>query len=282
MSHLIVVGVDGSADSRVAADWAAQEAELRGLPLRVVHVSALPDEQLLTTWPYFREPSPDTLVASLVKDHAGLRAEAVTLTGEAVPALLPLTAEADCTVLGLRGTGGFAGLALGSVAHGVAEHTERPVVLVPSGFVRSHRGRSPYGVTLGVDGGELPGAIVDFAFDAACRRDTGLHVVRAWRLPSPAEHWMPYAPPEKDRGCWEDQETQRLSDALRPWREKYPHMGVYEDLRLQSPAAALVQASIPASAELLVIGRTGRTLGPTLHAVLEHAACPVAVVPHHA
>ncbi|MEV6539159.1 universal stress protein [Streptomyces sp. NPDC051665] len=280
MPQLIVVGVDGSTDSRIAADWAATEAELRGLRLRVVHVSTLPDEQLLTTWPYFREPSPDALVAALAKDHPELRAEVIALTGEVVPALLPLTAEADCTVLGLRGTGGFTGLALGSVAHGVAERSAGPVVLVPSGFVHSRRARSPYGVTLGVDGGELPGTVADFAFDAACRRDTGLHVVHAWRLPSPAEHWMPYAPPEKDRGRWEDQETQRLSDALRPWREKYPHVGVYEDLRLQSPAAALVQASAPASAELLVIGRAGTTLGPTPHAVLEHTACPVAVVPH--
>ena len=281
MPQLIVVGVDGSADSRVAADWAAAEAELCDLPLRVVHVSTLPDDQLLTTWPYFREPPPDALLTSLTKDHPELRAEVVTLTGEVVPALLPLTAEADRTVLGLRGTGGFTGLALGSVAHGVAERSEGPVVLVPSGFLPSRRGRSPYGVTLGVDDGELPGAVVDFAFDAARRRDTGLHVVHAWRLPSPAEHWMPYAPPEKDRGRWEDQETQCFSDALRPWREKYPHVGVYEDLRLQSPAAALVQASVSASAELLVTGRAGRTLGPTLHAVLEHTACPVAVVPHH-
>ncbi|WSS88977.1 universal stress protein [Streptomyces sp. NBC_01176] len=83
--------------------------------------------------------------------------------------------------------------------------------------------------------------------------------------------------PEEDRGAWEDQEVRLLSDALRPWREKYPRVDVYEDVRLQIPSAALVRAS--ASAELLVVGRPGRTLGPTLRAVLEHTACPVAVVP---
>lgn len=88
---------------------------------------------------------------------------------------------------------------------------------------------------------------------------------------------MPYAMPEEDRGAWEDQEVQLLSDALRPWREKYPRADVYEDVRLQSPPAALVHAS--ASAGLLVVGRAGRTLGPTLDAVLEHTECPVAVVP---
>ncbi len=46
-------------------------------------------------------------------------------------------------------------------------------------------------------------------------------------------------------------------------------MDVYEDVRLLSPSAALLQSS--ASAELLVVGRAGRTLGPTVRGVLEHA-----------
>jgi nucleotide-binding universal stress UspA family protein len=83
--------------------------------------------------------------------------------------------------------------------------------------------------------------------------------------------------PEEDRGAWEDQEVDLLTDALRPWREKYPHVRVDEDVRLKSPSAALVQAS--AAAGLLVVGRTGTALGPTLQAVLDHTECPVAVVP---
>lgn len=34
----VTVGLDGSAESRAAAEWAAREAELRGLPLKLVHV----------------------------------------------------------------------------------------------------------------------------------------------------------------------------------------------------------------------------------------------------
>ena len=34
----ITVGVDGSAVSQVAVDWAARAALLRGAPLKVVHV----------------------------------------------------------------------------------------------------------------------------------------------------------------------------------------------------------------------------------------------------
>ena len=42
--HGIVVGVDGSDVSRVATDWAARDAALRGVPLTVVH--ALPSAEI--------------------------------------------------------------------------------------------------------------------------------------------------------------------------------------------------------------------------------------------
>ena len=39
--HLgIVVGVDGSPSSTVAVEWAARDAEMRNVPLRLVHVVA--------------------------------------------------------------------------------------------------------------------------------------------------------------------------------------------------------------------------------------------------
>ncbi|MFF2514582.1 universal stress protein [Streptomyces sp. NPDC058086] len=242
MTEPIIVGVDASAPSRAAAEWAAGDARLRGLPLRVVHIDGA-------------DPA-----------------------GGVAGALLSLGSRAACTVLGLRGEDGVPEPAVGSVAHEVAARSDRPVVLVPGGPHPASGGRRTEWVTLGVDARDpVSGAVVDFAFDAARRRGARLHAVHAWRLPSRTERWMPYALPEEDRGAWEDQEVQLLSDALRPWREKYPQVDVYEDVRLQSPSAALVQAS--ASAELLVVGRAGRTLGPTVGDVLEHTECPVAVIP---
>jgi nucleotide-binding universal stress UspA family protein len=89
---------------------------------------------------------------------------------------------------------------------------------------------------------------------------------------------------EEDRATWEDQEVLELSDALRPWQEKYPRVSAATDLMLLHPAEALLNAS--RNADLLVVGRRteptaaeGR-LGPVTHAVLHHARCPVAVVPH--
>ncbi|MET8135196.1 universal stress protein [Streptomyces sp. NPDC005251] len=133
-------------------------------------------------------------------------------------------------------------------------------------------------VVLGIDARRPCDAVTGFAFEAAVRRGAPLHAVHAWHLPTPAGPSLPFAPPEEDRGAWEDQEVQLLADALRPWREAYPRVRVYEDVRLQSPATALVHASD--SAGLLVLGRGGTALGPTLTAVLGRTMCPVTVVPH--
>ncbi|MGW1761101.1 universal stress protein [Streptomyces mirabilis] len=242
MTEPIVVGIDASAPSRAAAEWAAGDARLRGLPLRLVHIDGA-------------EPA-----------------------GGGSATLLSLGSRAACTVLGLRDEDGVPGPGVGSVAHEVAARSDLPVVLVPSGGHSRTGGQWRTGqVVLGVDARDPVSTVVDFAFDAALCRGARLRAVHAWRLPSHAERWMPYALPEEDRGAWEDQEVQLLSDALRPWREKYPQVDVYEDVHLQSPSAALLQAS--ASAELLVVGRVGRTLGPTVRDVLEHTECPVAVVP---
>ncbi|MFG2680464.1 universal stress protein [Streptomyces sp. NPDC048392] len=38
MTRTITVGIDGSPQSHAAAEWAAREAELRDLPVRLLHV----------------------------------------------------------------------------------------------------------------------------------------------------------------------------------------------------------------------------------------------------
>ncbi|MEW2167743.1 universal stress protein [Streptomyces sp. NPDC007084] len=132
-------------------------------------------------------------------------------------------------------------------------------------------------VVLGIDARRPRDLVTDFAFDAALRCGAPLHAVHAWRLPASAESSMPFGVLEEDRGAWEDQEVQLLGDVLRPWREKYPRVRVYADVRLQPPATALLHASEHAGA--VVVGRAGTALGPTLLEVVSRAGCPVTVVP---
>lgn len=110
MERVIVAGVDRSARSRVAADWAAYEALRRGCSLHVVHVSPLNGLDAAQQGPYRPEIVADQGLDRVMARHPVLRAESVRLTGTASRALHSQSREAEMIVLGLRGDGGHAGL----------------------------------------------------------------------------------------------------------------------------------------------------------------------------
>ncbi|MDH6521420.1 nucleotide-binding universal stress UspA family protein [Streptomyces sp. SAI-208] len=132
-------------------------------------------------------------------------------------------------------------------------------------------------IVLGVDAREPAAAALRLAFDCALLWGARLRAVHAWRYPSCAAE-LPFGIPEEDRGVWEDHEVQLLSDALRPWREKYPEVPVLEDVRHLPPADALVRQSTDAELVIVGRGRDGR-LGAVARNVLRDAAGPVVVVP---
>jgi nucleotide-binding universal stress UspA family protein len=274
MERVIIAGVDRSARSRVAADWAAREALLRGLPLRVAHVRAPHGPVALGRSAERPEAVATHVVTELLERHPGLTAQPLTLTGTPAQALREAAADAEFLVLGLRGAGGHAGTALGSTAAALAARCARPVVLVPG----THTGDGPAGraddVTLGVDARRPAENTLGLAFTTAALHDTRLHAVHTWTLPEEEAARHPFPVLEEDRATWEDQEVQLLADALKPWRGAYPAVDVLEDVLLLDPAVAL--AHISENSRLVVVGR--RT-GDTALALLQHTRCPVAVVP---
>ncbi|MFG2549326.1 universal stress protein [Streptomyces sp. NPDC048581] len=273
MERVIITGVDRSARSRAAADWAAREALLRGLPLRVVHVASPDGPDPAERWPYHPATVADRVAAELTHRHPALTARSMNQTGAPVIALRALAEEAELLVLGLRGEGGHAGIVVGSTASALAAECTRPVVLVPGTLA----GDGPPGrtdtVTLGIEARRPADGAVDLAFEAARLRGARLHAVHAWTLPARAAE-SPFPVLEEDRATWEDDEVQRLSDALRPWRGKYPEVDVLEDVVLLTPEKALAHAA--GNSGLVVAGRRS---GGTALALLRHAKCPVAVVP---
>ncbi|MEV3858157.1 universal stress protein [Streptomyces sp. NPDC050095] len=263
MWQAVVVGVDGSARSRAAVEWAAHEARLRGLPLRLVHIAPSADR-----------PATGRADGELAEEHEPLRQlrqqRAAVVVGAPVETLLALSETAHMLVLGVRGDGGHAGLRLGSVATEVASHSACPVVLVPLRPTRRELRLRPDKVTLGVDARDVAEGAVDFAFDAARERGARLHALHSWSHSGLSRTRQYYEE--------EDQEMRLLSDALRPWREKHPQVRLLEDVfRAPTPGHALLRTS--ASAELLVVGRRGEGLGPTLAHLLPNSRCPVAVAP---
>lgn len=132
----IVVGVDGSDESRLALRWAARIAALEQATIDVVGVY---DRPALVAWNIapFSESGADslrTIVTDTVAQVLGQPPPAGLTVhieqGRPAPALLAAAKGARMIVLGSRGHGGFAGLLMGSVSTQVAEHAHCPVLVV--------------------------------------------------------------------------------------------------------------------------------------------------------
>ncbi len=138
----IVVGVDGSENSRAALHWAHEEAAHHGASLTVVtawHLPTLPMSPpfgALGEDGYDSQPKRNAL-AVLNELVAGLEArepavDVRTSIAEGSPAkvLIERSQECDLLVVGSRGLEGFAGMLLGSVSQHVVAHAHCPVVVV--------------------------------------------------------------------------------------------------------------------------------------------------------
>lgn len=133
----IVVGVDGSAGSDVALEWAIEEAMRAGSELVLVHGWVYP---YLGARTGVAEPRDEmrldamrTLEASALKVHdvaPTVQCHSIITEESPAKALIDAAADADLVVVGSRGHGGFTALLLGSVSRTVLQHSPRPVVVV--------------------------------------------------------------------------------------------------------------------------------------------------------
>ncbi|GHD97200.1 universal stress protein [Streptomyces naganishii] len=309
----VVAGIDGSVEGLAAAEWAAREAVRRERALALVHVLDWhPRQETGAT-----ANAAQRHQAGRVLRRAARRARAVCpelapyedqVEGPPMEALLKAAAEAELLVLGSHGTGGTTGSLVGSVALGVVTRSVRPVVLVRAdeGGVEepaaahenpaadasavAHESAAGVGagdasrdVLLGVDADAVCEEVVRFAFEAARTRGVRLRVLSAWHPPTPLTLGPAAAAALDDP--WRAEDRLGAVDAvLRPWHERYPDVRVLVTAVHDRPAPALLGAA--RGAGLLVVGhrlteRSGPPCtGPVTHAVIHHATCPVAVVPH--
>lgn len=136
--QLVVVGVDGSAESVAALKWAADYAAATGAHIRAV---------LAWHYPAPVGPAPvgvapaavtDELRASMSEALAKAVAEAAPGTdvdqqvayGHPAQVLVEQSADAGLLVVGSRGHGAFTGMMVGSVSIHCVTHAQCPVVVV--------------------------------------------------------------------------------------------------------------------------------------------------------
>jgi nucleotide-binding universal stress UspA family protein len=282
----IVVGTDGSAEALQAVDWAAREAVLRGVPLRIVAAAAAPPRMTTRAAPGHYQTVTDVLLgqrdqalataaARAAKADAGLLIDADVLTGAPAEAITEAGSGALMLVLGSRGGGAFAALLLGSVSRYAASHATCPVVVIRD------EAPVPYGmIGVGVGGPDSCGGALGFAFEEASLRGAALTAVHAWVPPrddiSRAGPQTAVLGPE---GIDADAAGQ-LDALLGDCRARYPDVQVTQEVVHGHPARALIGLS--ARSDLVVVGRhAGHQPGPgsVRHAVLNHAHGPVVTVP---
>ena len=140
----IVVGVDGSSGSLVAARWAIDEAKARGAGLELVYTWHLPYLVDASGYSLSVQGSTgewndmavaaDEVMAEIVGrlgDTSGVELTTRALEGAPAATLMETAKGADLLVVGRRGHGGFLGLHVGSVATQLSHHFDGVLVIVP-------------------------------------------------------------------------------------------------------------------------------------------------------
>ena len=144
----VVVGVDGSPESRAAIEFAMRDAMRRQAWLRVVAAAQLP-EYWTIAYGTSELPSPEEVIADtkriarqtrdeVVNDHPELAAVEVNIeaiAGPPGPVLVEASEGADVLVLGHRGRGAVRSALLGSVGLYCILHATCPVTVVRTAAV---------------------------------------------------------------------------------------------------------------------------------------------------
>lgn len=280
----IVVGVDGSAASRVAVDWAARSAALRRAPLKLVNVLTPP---VVMTFPEVPMPPGyaqwqqeegakvlDAARATATEAAAGVEISTETIAGPSVPSLVEESKNASLIVVGCRGRGALARGVLGSVSTGLMHHALCPVAIIhDEDPVVPHPSKAP--VVVGVDGSPASEKAVGIAFEEASFRGVDLVAVHAWSDTGVFEF------PGADWSTQQAEAEQVLSERLSGWQERYPDVLVRRVVVADRPARQLLEQS--EQAQLLVVGSHGRggfagmLLGSVSTAIAHTAKTPVII-----
>ncbi|MFN8088816.1 MAG: universal stress protein [Mycobacterium sp.] len=282
----ILVAVDGSPASKVATDWAARNAAMKHLPLKLVVVISPPTVLGFPEVPvpsvYFdwqagegRKVLDDALaVVNEATADTPIEVTSETVPGSTVPTLVELSKDAQLIVVGCRGHGALARGLLGSVSSGLIHHAHCPVAVIhDEDPLMPHPSQAP--VVVGIDGSPASELATEIAFEEASFRGVDLVAVHAWNDSDVFEV------PGVDWSALQAAGEETLSERLAGWSERYPDVTVRRIVVADKAARQLVEQS--ESAQLLVVGSRGRggftemLLGSVSAAVVNAARMPVIV-----
>ncbi|WP_454042905.1 universal stress protein [Cellulosimicrobium sp. Marseille-Q8652] len=298
-TETVLVGVDGSAPSLHALDWAAAYALRVGWSLHVVCTYSLPSFTAASLDGGYaalddsaiQEGARAVLEEARARaESAGVRVTATVTTGDAAGVLVEMSREHSLVVVGTRGRGGFTERLLGTVSSALPAHAHCPTVVVPFRARTKGDDAAPEElpvvtplrrIVVGVDGSPSAEIALRHAIRQARAWDAELVAVAgvpvgagagllAW-LPASIDHEQVLA-----------DVTEGLNVIIARHEAENPGLTI-KRIVLDGTGAELLTEFSTAS-DLIIVGSRGRggfrglLLGSTSQAVLHHSACPVMVV----
>ncbi|HVX42710.1 MAG TPA: universal stress protein [Mycobacteriales bacterium] len=277
----ILVGVDGSPRSLRATEWAAGTARDCGSALTICTVYPEPGSALgypsLVVTNERRQRGDDIVRHAAATAHRvapQVRTETIVAVGHPAAEILRLAEGRDLVVVGNHGHRWLHRLFAGSVAAQVAAHASCPVAVIHG----STRSEGP--VVIGIDGTTESQGALGVAFRTAEAENVPLVAIHAYQVPPFA---LDYGSPVTSEILdYSQEEAQKeLTEALQPWKDKYPNVRVRSECPSGPAGEVLVDESKTAS--LIIVGSRGRggfrglLLGSVSRYVVNAASCPVLV-----
>ncbi|GAA1638759.1 MULTISPECIES: universal stress protein [Brevibacterium] len=317
MSHTIIVGIDGSANSRCALDWAIDHAKLTGAQLRLVAAYTVPGMNMSRAdivYPADFDNSVKDSTRQLcesaaeVARQAGVPVTTIVAVGDASGVLIDSSSTADLAVVGARGHGGFSGRLLGSVALAMPAHAHSPTVVIPSTWpdrpAADEHQPIDQPVRTSQDGprvdasqdskerpdftGQIVAGVDPFDTDSPVLREAAvqaqlygkpLHIVGVTAAHILSPEWLPS---EEHLTKLYDEAAAADELAVATLRDEFPDLDIRWSVFDAPATEVLVSAS--QTADQMIIGSRGRggfvatLLGSTSQGVLAHSLCPTRVV----
>lgn len=292
-----IVGIDGSAGSLAALDWA------------IGHAEALGAIRPITAWDY---PAiawlPAPLSAAAVPPEADMQAAAedaatayalmladvqseapIVRRGVASEVLLDASNDAKTLIVGTRGHGPILDSLLGSVGRRIADRTTVPLVIVPDGNDTTNDPSAPERpsatplaerILVGVDGSPAATDALAWAIEFAKPEDEVI-ALTTWSTPVTVGMDVP----RFDVNALRAEATNTVKETV---AKVCADVGVSEDrvtCQISEGDPRWVLKEMENDVDLLVIGTRGHTgishllLGSTTTSLIHSPNCPVVVVP---
>jgi nucleotide-binding universal stress UspA family protein len=267
----IVVGIDGSDTALGGAQWAAEFAASRALPLTLLH--AIPklepgaDRQVLAT-----------AEAAVRSTHPELEIQTAAVKGAVATALAEASQSARLLVVGAGDH-----RTLGGHAVKIAHRTHCPLVVWRKPVAR--RTGKPLPVVVGIDESDDSTRALAEAFDIAGALHAPLTVVHMWEIGAAVGMGDLGGQGNMDwklLDVLQSQQRQRMDELVAPLARQYRNAHVNKVFEDVSPVKGLTDLS--REAQLVVVGSHGRgkladaIFGSVSQNLIHHAECAVLVV----